>query len=291
MAKHNKALRDVDAPFYSYWQALYLSFFSRRLYVDVGKRWKGYGILYLLLLMFIVTLPFALRVTLDFNRFFDYQILEPMQKLPKFYVQNGKVSLDKPMPYLIKNSKGDVVFIIDTTGAITRIDDRYPHLSVLVTANQIIYRLPTPQFFFASANKKQESPIYIQELSKGMNEVFSGEELSKSSGIERLKILSDATIYPTIVLMFTIIYLAFFLVFALMGQFVAKLFMKFSLTYKQSCRLLIVASTPQITALVIFLTLNWVFYGFGFFLIVLFAAYFSFAVLSLKRESHKLVVS
>lgn len=291
MTKNNKALRDVDAPFYRYWQALYLSFFSRRLYVDVGKRWKGYGMLYLLLLMFVITLPFALRVTLDFNQFFDDQILEPMRKLPKFYVQNGKVSLDKPMPYLIKNNKGQVVSIIDTTGAITRIDDRYPALSVLVTGNQIIYRLPTPQFFFASASRQQESPIYVQELSKSMNEVFSGEVLTQSSGIEKLKTLSDATIYPTIVLMFTTIYLAFFLVFALMGQFVAKLFMKFSITYKQSCRLLIVSATPQIAALVIFLTLNWTFYGLGFFLIVLFAAYFSFAVLSLKRESQKLVVS
>lgn len=52
MSEQNKVLRKVDAPFYNYWQAIVLSFFSSRLYVDVGKRWKGLGFRYLLLIVF-----------------------------------------------------------------------------------------------------------------------------------------------------------------------------------------------------------------------------------------------
>lgn len=286
-----KALRSVDAPLYNYWQALYLSFFSSHLYVDVGKRWRGMGILYLLLLMFLITLPFALRVTINFNQYFSEEIIAPLKKIPKLYVQNGKVSLDKPMPYLIKNERGEVVSIIDTTGTVKTIDGTFPALSTLITKDKFYYRLPPPKFFFEKTELQNTSPIYVQPLSTEMNEVFDGEQWVKTSGIERARILSIMTIYPTIVMMFFVVYLVFFLAFALMGQLVAKIFMKFSLTYPQACRLLMVSSTPQITALVVFLTLNWVFLGLGLFLIFLLAGYFSFAVLSLKRESHKLVTS
>ena len=290
MSSKNKARREVDSPLYNYWQAFFLSFFSPRLYVDVGKRWRGFGALYLLLLMTIVTLPFALRVTTDFNHFFKTQIIDTFKQIPKLYVQNGKVSFDKPMPYFIKNDKGQVVGIIDTTGSIATIDNRYPFLSTLITSDKVIYRLPNISFFFMNA-ADSSNPIYIQPLGVGMNEVFEGEQLVTSFGIDRVRILAIAMIFPTVILMFFMIYMSFFLVFAMMAQLVAKLFMKFTITYPQACRLLVVSSTPQIVVLLLFLTCNWVFNGFGLLLIVLMASYFSFAVLSLKRESNKLVFS
>ena len=42
--KIKNKLKLIDAPVYRYWDALYMSFYSRRLYVDVGKRWRGLGI-------------------------------------------------------------------------------------------------------------------------------------------------------------------------------------------------------------------------------------------------------
>lgn len=286
-----KALRDVDAPFYNYWQALYLSFFSSRLYVDVAKRWRGLGILYLLLLMAIITFPFALRMTIDFNHYFTKEIIEPLTKLPKLIVQNGKVSLDKPMPYLIKNDQGEVVSIVDTTGTVKTIDSTFPALSTLITRDKFIYRLPPPKFFFVTTEMKDSSPILVQSFSEQMNEVFDGKQWVETSGMERARILSILSIYPTIILMFSVVYLVFFLAFALLAQFLAKLFMKVSLTYKQAYRLLMVSATPQIAVLVLCVTFNWIFFGLGLLLILLLAGYFSFAVLSLKRESNKLVTS
>lgn len=291
MIKKSKALRLIDAPFYNYLQAMVLSFYSAKLYVDVGKRWRGFGILYLLLLIIIVTIPFAMRMSADFNYYFDMDILQPLKKIPKMYVQNGKVSLDKPMPYLIRNERGQVVSIIDTTGRINKIDSSYPYLSTLITQDKVIYRLPKPHFFFDSTGDQGEGPIYIQPLSPDMNQVVEGKELVTSFGIERVRLLSNLIIYPTVVLMFFVVYLIFFLALGLMAQFVAKLFLKLSISYQQACRLLMVASTPQLVVFLLFLTLNAIFYGFGLIVISILAIYFSFAVIALKRESNKLVTS
>lgn len=291
MKKQKKALREIDAPIYNYWQALVLSFFSSRLYVDVGKRWKGFGIRYLLLLIFLVSIPFALRVAFDFNQFFNDQILEPLKQLPPIYIQNGKVSFDKPMPYIIKNKEGKVVSIVDTTGSIKAMNTTiYPDLSILITKDKFFFRLPYPSLFLNTNIEKTESPIYMQQMDENVNQVFDGKTWVSSSGILRVKYISQLLIYPTVAMMFFGMYLVFFLVFALMGQFLAKLFFKLSVTYKQSLRLLVVSSTPQMVVLIVALTLNWLFSGLGPLLIVLLATYFGYAVLSLKRESHKLVI-
>ncbi|KTD19302.1 Protein of uncharacterised function (DUF1189) [Legionella lansingensis] len=291
MTKQEKALRKVDVPLYNYLQALVLSFFSNRLYVDVGKRWKGFGILYLLFVTCLLAIPFAVRINLEFNNFFEEQIINPLKQIPPLYIQNGKVSLDKPMPYLIKNKKGEVVTIIDTTGEINAIDDRYPDLTTLITKDKFFYRVPPPHFFFAKGVQPIKNPVYSQTLSESINQVFDGEAWIKSSGIERIKWLSQVIVYPTIALLFFVIFLILFLVFALMGQFVAKLFFNLTISYKQTCRLLMVAATPQIVVLLLGLTFNLLFPGFGLLLLVLLFGYFCFAVISLKRESQKLVVS
>ncbi|ASQ46101.1 DUF1189 family protein [Legionella clemsonensis] len=291
MAEEKQALRKIDAPLYNYFQAIILSFYSRRLYVDVGKRWKGFGMLYLLLVMFLFTLPFGLRIISDFDTFFEQQLIEPIKQLPPIYIQNGEVSFDKPMPYFIKNESGEVVSIIDTTGAIKSIDDTYPHLATLITKDKFYYRVPSPQFFFTKQPNKEKDPVYVQPLSKDINQIFDGKTWVESSGLSRVKLVSQLIIYPTIALVFFAIYLVFLLVFALMGQFLARLFFHLTISYKQTARLLAVSLTPQILFLVSGLTLDWLFPGFGLVLIILLAFYFSFAVISLKRESQKLVVS
>lgn len=291
MTKEKKVLRKIDAPFYNYLQALVLSFFSSRLYVDVGKRWKGFGILYLLLVIFLFAIPFAFRINVEFNTFFEQQIIEPLKQIPPLYIQNGKVSLDKPMPYLIKNKKGQIVTIIDTTGKVKTIDNTYPDLTTLITDNKFFYKVPSPQFFFIKDMQQKQAPVFSQSLSENINQVFDGNDWIKSSGIERIKLLSQIIIYPTIALLFFAIFLVFYLVFALMGQLIAKLFFNFSLGYRQACRLLMVSATPQLIVLLLGLTINYMFKGFGLILIGLLIGYFCFAVLSLKRESLKLVLS
>jgi hypothetical protein len=286
--QQSTGLRDIDAPHYSYWQALYLSFFESKLYVDVAKRWKGFPVGYLLLLMFVVSIPASVRVVEQFHHFFEQQVLMPLKKLPPFYVQNGQVSLDKPMPYLVKNEAGQVIAIVDTSGSVTTIDKRYPQLAILVTRDKLIYRSPTPPKLF---EESAPIPTSINErpFEKGINQVFDGDEWIKSSGINTIKFLAEIIIYPTIALLFFVVYLGLLFTFSLMAQLVAKVLFKFDLTYGQAIRLLTVSATPQIFVLMMVVAFNLFFVGISFLMIALLAIYFSFAVLSLKRESNKLV--
>ncbi|KTC93078.1 MULTISPECIES: DUF1189 family protein [Legionella] len=291
MIEDNKALREIDKPFYRYWQALYHSFFNNELYVDVGKRWRGLGLGYLLLLMFVVTLPFSWRVTMDFRQFFMQDLIQPMEQLPKLYIQNGLVSLDKPMPYVIKNKQNQAVAIVDTTGKVNTMDQTYPFLNILITKDKLFYRFPSPQFFFNVDHVQNPvSPVYVYPFSKNSNAVFDGKEWVKSSGILHLKTFFGFLIYPTVALVFFAMFTIILLAFALMGQFIAKL-LKFSISYKQSCRLTMVSITPFMVVLWFLLTCGLFSNRAGFFMPLLFILYFCYAVISLRRESQKLVVS
>lgn len=290
MTEERKALRKIDKPFFRYWQALYHSFFNNELYVDVGKRWKGLGIGYLLLLMFVVTLPFSWRVTVDFKQFFAEQLILPLQQLPKMYIQNGNVSLNQPMPYVIKNKQNQAVAIVDTTGVVKTIDQTYPFLTILITKDKLFYRFPSPQFFYTTNNVQTPvSPIYVYPFNKQSNSIFDGKEWVKTSGISHLKFFFATLIYPTVALIFFAVFVFVLLAFALMGQFIAYLF-KFSLSYRQASRLSMVSITPFMVVLWIFLTIGHFSTQSGFFLPLLFIAYYGYAVISLKRESQKLVV-
>ncbi|WP_028388805.1 DUF1189 family protein [Legionella fairfieldensis] len=290
MTKDNKELRDIDRPFYRYWQAWYHSFFNPLLYIDVGKRWKGFGVLYFLLLMLIVTIPFYLRTAINFNQFFNEDLIQPLEQLPAVYIQNGIVSFDKPMPYFIKNKKNQIVSIIDTTGAVTTINETYPHLQSLITKDKFFYHFPTPHFFFAETDKtKADMPVNVYTFDKNTNTVFVGKEWVKASKLRHLKIFFTVLLYPMIAFMFFSLFLTIFLAVALMGQLVAYL-LKFPVGYKQACRLLLVSITPSMIILWVLMALNWVPAGLGIILSALGALYFCFALLSLKRESQKLVI-
>src|SRR5688500_20251727 len=58
-------------PQYSRFTALVLSFFSAALYRDVARRWRGIGLLYLLLLMFVTWLPVVIRWNLQMRAWSD----------------------------------------------------------------------------------------------------------------------------------------------------------------------------------------------------------------------------
>lgn len=289
MSDVNTSLREIDKPHYNYLQALYLSFFSRRLYIDVGKRWKGTAIPYLLLVFFITTIPFAIRMITHFNAYFNQEIIQPFKSLPSFYIQNGLVIFDKPMPYFIKNNAGKTIAIIDTTGAITKIDNQYPDLSILILKDRMFYRVPEPELYINQGAKNRSFQMNETPFYKDMNQYFNGAQWIKTSEVHTLRLISLVIIYPLFVFAFFALYLVLYLAVALLAQVAVLALLKFSLTYKQALRLLIVASTPQITVLMIALALNWFFVGFGLILVLIISLYFGFAALSLKHDSTKLV--
>ncbi|MGQ3890589.1 DUF1189 family protein [Legionella sp. CNM-4043-24] len=291
MSKQNSgALTDLDTPHFSYWQALYASFFSPELYVDVGKRWKRLSLGYLLLAMFVILLPLSLRVMYIMNQNLERELFEPIRNIPTLYLQNGKVSLDKPMPYLIKDSSGAVKAIVDTTGKITSITSEYPALTFLITRDSLFYRIPPdPPVFSSVANPVNTGTPEQFKLPADMTEVFNGADWLNSSGVRALKFTVLFSLYPCLAMAFFGLYLSLLLAFAMMVQFVSYIFLKFTVTYAQAFRLLMVASTPQLVLLTLLILFNAVFTGMGAVLLVVIALYCSFGLLSLKRVSNRLV--
>ena len=291
MSKEKNKLKPIDTPVYRYWSALYKSFYSRLLYVDVGKRWRGLGIFYLLLAIAVFSIPFALRMSISLNQSFKEQITDPLSKIPVFYIQNGEVSFDKPMPYLIKNDHGQVVVVVDTTGKINDFPSEYPYLTVLINKNKISLRAPKLKLFNMTETKPTKGSPLVQDFDKGTNMVFDGKKIAEENAIKNLKYFSQFMIYPMIVAMFFSIFIVTFLVLAFLGQVFSNVFFSFSVAFAQSSRLLAVAGTPMLFLLFLMLTFNSIFQGSGYILLALLIVYYSFALSSLRAESRRMVIS
>ena len=289
MRKNKQKLRVADTPIYGYWQALYMSFYSSQLYVDVGKRWQNFGFLYLFFVIALASIPFSARIIYDFQHDFNEQILLPISKLPLIYIQSGNVVFDKPMPYFIKNEKGDIVTIVDTTGKVTRINSDYPQLTMLITKNKIFFRAPKFALFFQEIEQTNPQEVIEQSLSKSSNEVFNGKTWIATNGVLKLRLLTELSLYPLAVMFIYGIYIILMLALSFIGQLFTQIIFKFKLPYQAATRLMIMASTIQIIVFFILLTTNTFFHGTGLLYMILLAIYFNFGVISFKRESMKMV--
>lgn len=289
MAKVKNKLKPINAPLFGYWNALLLSFYSKRLYIDVGKRWAGYGIRYLVLLIALWSIPLAIKVGLDFNEVFNQQLIEPLSIIPTIYIQNGEATFDQPMPYFIKNKKDQVVLIVDTSGAITDFIDKYPYLTILVNKDKVAFRMPGLKFWGNNGKGMNPNKPLVQYFGKGENLVFDGKKIVQQSTFIQWKYVAQLMIYPLVAVVFFSMFLFIFLVLGFLGQLFARIFFSFQITLKQGCKLLMVSSTPMMLVLLGLLLFNHTFPGFGFLLIAVLATYFCFAVFSLKSESKRLV--
>lgn len=115
-----------------------LAFFSRKLYRDIGHNWKGVNFAYLFLLLAICWIPSSLRLRQDLIQSLDSNQAHLINQLPDIQVTNGQVIVDQQKPYPIKNSAGQTVAIIDTTGSINYIED--PRVMALLTDSALILR-------------------------------------------------------------------------------------------------------------------------------------------------------
>lgn len=293
MVRNKKKIAPVDRAIYHYWQAFYLALYSRRLYVDVIKHWRGFGLRYFFLVMMIAVIPLSVNAINDLNKFFDNKLLLPFISLPVVQVVNGEVVFHKPMPYFVRNKAGDVLSIVDTTGKINEINEKYPDLSILITKNKIFLREPMlPSFYkdFSINNKRRAPRIEVQPLEQVEYSVFDGREWIQSSGVMKLKWFLLGSVYPTLVFSLYALFGFLILAISLMGQVYSRLLFKFKLTYKQACRLMMVSSATPICLFLMAIGFN-ITSNIGYAFVIILPAYFSFAILSIKRHSKQMVLA
>lgn len=266
-----------------YSKAVYASFYSSVSYADVVKRWRGLGMGYLLFLIILGTIPLSGRVILAFNQFFKEEILFPFQTLPLLTIQNGEINYNQPMPYLIKNNKGEVVSIIDTKGTVSEMEQAYPQLTVLITKNKIEFRPPSYKQFLGLAKDTIGNPIYTHTFDKGVNGLLSGTKWVHSSGISRLNTLMQILVFPCVTLFYFGVFGVMLLLLSTLVQLYADIFFSLKLPFKTSCRLLTVAATPTLALFFFVRCGNFAVPGMGLIYGVLILSYISYGVYSVKR--------
>ena len=122
---------------FNYLDALWQSFFSHPLYVDVARRWRGVGFLYLLLLVILSWLPDFAKMQSGLEHLRGEASEGFIRQVPALNITDGVASADVATPYFIKNPKdGKVLAIVDFTGKYTNLDDT-PAV-VLLTRTEVI---------------------------------------------------------------------------------------------------------------------------------------------------------
>lgn len=123
---------------YSGVQAAYMSFFSKNIYRSVVSEWKGLAYLYLFTL--IVSILVVVGVTLHFKlQAVATTFAAPMvNELPIMNLSQGKLKIDKPSPYQIKDkTTGAPIVTFDTDDNIAEVPGE---TGILVTSSKLIIK-------------------------------------------------------------------------------------------------------------------------------------------------------
>lgn len=264
---------------YSYLQAIYMSFYSVDIYVDVRHRWRGVGALYVLLVMSIVTLPGAIKLGYTTYEYYHQVLVPTLKKVPILEINKGELTFDKPQPFFINSPKANsTLVIIDTTGKIKNLPNaNYPQVSLLLTK-------------YAMISQFGNIPPMIEKYDKNLTAKVKPMMLLPI--FERLKDVFLYSLYPSMVMMWFGIAIGFFGVFAFILKMFSVILMKYELSYKLALRLACVSSTPMILGFAI--CTFWQMQGgaVGTFLLMVWLGYFIFAVRSNKYAAkHPKIIS
>ena len=92
---------------YSFFQAPFLAFSSSDLYRDVADNWTGSGALYIFLLSSVAWLISCLALFAPVMQAINNQdLMAAYNQIPGIVIENGKMTLDRPCPYDIKDKAG-----------------------------------------------------------------------------------------------------------------------------------------------------------------------------------------
>jgi hypothetical protein len=209
--------------------ALVLSpLFSKPLYRDVARNWRGIAALYLLLLIAITGAITAARVHYEVKKFARDEFPKVVQDVPPVSIRDGVVSSPVKQPHeIIDHDSGKVIAILDTTGTVTSLDDT-PAM-ILLTKNQLHHR--------------QNNKIEIEDLSKVKSMDLDQAKLQRWMDI-------GASWSGPVTFLFFLIFVFIYrliqaLIYALIGMAFAAMFGA-RLSYQQLIRLAIIAVTPVI---------------------------------------------
>ena len=305
--KHNNTIQLVDRPHFSRWQALYACFYSSALYVDVAKRWRGLGLIYLLLAVFITTIPYLIKSVAVYENTVDQQFMLVLKELPPITVTNGQVSINKMMPYAIRNDKNELVAMIDTNGSFFKVKQDNPHLILFIDKNTIYTQQNFPSKDVAAAaplqqlskkklskpslssNKASVPTFTSKKFSENLTAVILPDDIISLRYAAYLKWFLVCLLYVSMLSIIYTFYVFFIFVLSFIAQLVARLFFRVHLSFAGAFRLLAVAVTPSAALFFSMIAFDILPPGNGLFFLILFFGYFFYGLIHLRRNNRAMV--
>ncbi len=108
------------APRYNYFQALWMSFYSKPFYREVARVRSGWALGFLLFLIAVCLAPRMFFWQRTVSNLVDVFEREHLPGIPEVRIRDGKASVDAKQPYALfpqlHEKPDDPVFILDTTG-------------------------------------------------------------------------------------------------------------------------------------------------------------------------------
>ncbi len=216
-----------------------MSFYSKSLYQEVGRNWKGLSFIYLLLLLALSWIFGIIQIHYGVSDYITNTAPGIVEQVPLISISDGEVSIDASEPYFITDPEsGTLLIIIDTTGQITSLDDIEAML--LLTKTKVIVEMGAAETRMYDLSEVDE--FYIDQ--RRIN-----------SFLEVLKDWLAIVLYPFAVLLSFLYRIIQVLIYAAIGIVFTKRF-NASLNYQTLISLAIISITPVIVLDTIISLLN-----------------------------------
>lgn len=214
---------------YNVFQAIVLSFFSKELYQDVAKNWRGFAFSYLLLVLAIFWLPATFQMYFYMHNFVTKTTPQIVQQLPTITLKDGQASIDKPSPYFIRTPDNHILAVIDTSGQFTSPDQTQG--VVLLTKDKLYIKRNATEV-------RQYELKNTEDMVITQTKVYNFLHLVKNWGL--------FIVYPILVIGSWIYRVIETLIYAIIGTLIFANIMKVKLEYQQILRIAVMAVTPPI---------------------------------------------
>ena len=117
-ARQEKVMKEFAA-----YQAPVFSFFSKPFYSDLLKNGKGMGFIYLFLLLALTWTMLTVKIYFGMSSAFQTaEFNSVISQVPAMTWKGGKLSIDQPSPFLLKDEKGNPIAYFDMTGETKSLD-------------------------------------------------------------------------------------------------------------------------------------------------------------------------
>ena len=214
---------------YSIFHLPVLAFFSKDLYADIARNWKGVNFLYLLLLLAVCWVGAMVRLHRNLNNFIINDAPAFIDQVPEITITDGQVSIKEDQPYYITSpDTGQVLIVIDTTGKIGSLEET--EAFCLLTKNKLMI-------------KKNDRQTDTEDLSRVKSFSVTSEQITGWSKL--IAKFAAPVMYPFALIGSYICIIVQVLIYAAVGMLMASI-CKTKLPYAALIRLAVAAVTPAI---------------------------------------------